>query len=240
MLAGGLLNDDVSLAAAGYAEQQFLFLVVSKPPAAAAAPAPVAVAAVQPRVVSSQQHQPVRRRAAAVTATAVVKCGSGHSCCTHTYQNTHRKCAVCNATIENQSIGARCSACNFDVCHECAFKIHTPAINFATEWLDEDGRVCPKNVDYATQCPKGHALLPLVTGDGSAQAQQSVMCRVCHSFTDRERASQWLMCGVMGCCGGYLVCGGCFSALRDAPAAGVAGDDFPILVSSSTCSLSHV
>ena len=36
MLAGSPLNDDVSLAAAGYAEQQFLFLVVSKPPAAAA------------------------------------------------------------------------------------------------------------------------------------------------------------------------------------------------------------
>ena len=28
-----------------------------------------------------------------------------------------------------------------------------PPLNFATEWLDEDGRVCPKNVDYATQCP---------------------------------------------------------------------------------------
>jgi hypothetical protein len=36
VLAGSPLNDDVSLAAAGYAEQQFLFLVVSKPPAAAA------------------------------------------------------------------------------------------------------------------------------------------------------------------------------------------------------------
>jgi hypothetical protein len=36
VLAGSTLNDDVSLAAAGYTEQQFLFLVVSKPPAAAA------------------------------------------------------------------------------------------------------------------------------------------------------------------------------------------------------------
>ena len=25
-----------------------------------------------------------------------------------------------------------------------------PAINFATEWLDELGRVCPKNVDLVT------------------------------------------------------------------------------------------
>jgi hypothetical protein len=38
------------------------------------------------------------------------------------------------------------------------------AVNFATEWLDEDGRVCPKNVDYATQCPKGHHLMRFTTG----------------------------------------------------------------------------
>ena len=38
------------------------------------------------------------------------------------------------------------------------------AINYATEWLDEDGRVCPKNVDYSTQCPKGHALGPCAAG----------------------------------------------------------------------------
>ncbi len=190
--------------------------------------------------MASKQRQPVLRRAAAVSATAVVKCGSGHTCCTHTYQYAHRKCAVCNSFIENQSIGARCSACNFDVCHQCAFKIHAPAINFATEWLDEDGHVCPKNVDYATQCPKGHALQPLVAGDGSAQAQQSLMCRVCHSFTDRERASQWLVCGVTGCCGGYVVCDSCIRTLRDAPAAGAAGDDFPMMVSLSILSLPHV
>ena len=64
------------------------------------------------------------------------------------------------------------------------------AINFATEWLDEDGRVCPKNVDYATQCPKGHALVPL-DGGGGAQAQEAsgadVMCRVCHASTPRQQ-----------------------------------------------------
>ena len=64
-----------------------------------------------------------------------------------------------------------------------------PPLNFATEWLDEDGRVCPKNVDYATQCPKGHALTPL-DGGGAPQAQQAsgadVMCRVCHASTPRS------------------------------------------------------
>jgi hypothetical protein len=69
------------------------------------------------------------------------------------------------------------------------------AINFATEWLDEDGCVCPKNVDYATQCPKGHALVPL-DGGGGAQAQEAsgadVMCRVCHASTPRQHACQWL------------------------------------------------
>ena len=67
------------------------------------------------------------------------------------------------------------------------------AINFATEWLDEDGRVCPKNVDYATQCPKGHDLVSVsLGGGGGAQAQQAsgadVMCRVCHTSTVRQHA----------------------------------------------------
>ena len=50
---GRLLNDDISLAAAGYAEQECIFLVVSKPSAPAVAPVPVADAtSEQPRVVS--------------------------------------------------------------------------------------------------------------------------------------------------------------------------------------------
>ena len=36
----------------------------------------------------------------------------------------------------------------------------SPAVNVATEWLDELGCVCPKAVDYASQCPKGHSLAP--------------------------------------------------------------------------------
>jgi len=84
------------------------------------------------------------------------------------------------------------------------------AIDFATEWLDEDGRVCPKNVDYATQCPKGHQLMPLGGGGGGGA---DVMCRVCHASTPRQHAREWLVCSVAGCCGGYAVCAACVALL---------------------------
>ena len=107
------------------------------------------------------------------------------------------------------------------------------AINFATEWLDEDGCVCPKNVDYATQCPKGHALTPL-DGGGAPQAQQAsgadVMCRVCHASTPRQHACEWLVCSVAGCCGGYAVCAACACALDRADAADAVSEDFPLEV----------
>jgi hypothetical protein len=114
-----------------------------------------------------------------------------------------------------------------------------PPLNFATEWLDEDGRVCPKNVDYATQCPKGHALTPL-DGGGAPQAQQAsgadVMCRVCHASTPRQHACEWLVCGVVGCCGGYAVCAACVVSLRCSHKKSVAAsaDDFCMMVSSSS------
>ena len=110
-----------------------------------------------------------------------------------------------------------------------------PPLNFATEWLDEDGRVCPKNVDYATQCPKGHALAPL-DGGGAPQTQYAsgtdVMCRVCHASTPRQHAREWLVCGVAGCCGGYAVCAACFVSLRCSHRKFVAAsaDDFCMLV----------
>jgi hypothetical protein len=104
-----------------------------------------------------------------------------------------------------------------------------PAVNFATEWLDELGCVCPKAVDYASQCPKGHALAPLA-GGGCGAAAQRVMCRVCHTCAEREHASQWLACSVTGCCAGYAVCNGCVRALQQAPAAAAGGHDFPSLV----------
>jgi hypothetical protein len=106
------------------------------------------------------------------------------------------------------------------------------AINFATEWLDEDGRVCPKNVDYATQCPKGHALMPL-GGSGGAD----VMCRVCHASTPRQHACEWLACSVAGCCGGYAVCAACACALDRADAADAASEDFPLEVGGTQAAL---
>jgi hypothetical protein len=102
-----------------------------------------------------------------------------------------------------------------------------PNVNFATEWLDEHGCVCPKAVDYATQCPKGHALAPFADGGVSSHR---LMCRICHAFTEREHALQWLVCSVTECCGGYAVCGGCAVALQQAPAAVVDRDDLFSLV----------
>ena len=104
-----------------------------------------------------------------------------------------------------------------------------PAVNFATEWLDELGCICPKVVDYASQCPKGHALVPF-TDAGCRVSAQRVMCRVCHTFTERDDALQWLLCSVTGCCAGYAVCDCCVLALQQAPAAAAGGDDFPSLV----------
>jgi hypothetical protein len=111
----------------------------------------------------------------------------------------------------------------------------TTAVNFATEWLDERSRVCPKTVDYASQCPKGHALVPF---SGAASAQP-LMCRVCHMFAEREHASDWLVCKitVIKSCAGYAVCDCCVSALRQAPSSPAGGGDFPSL---QVCCMKHV
>ena len=111
-----------------------------------------------------------------------------------------------------------------------------PAVNFATEWLDELGCICLKAVDYASQCPKGHVLVIFSGGGGGASALR-LMCRICHSFAERGDASQWLVCSAMGCCAGYAVCDCCVRALQQAPAAAAGGDDFPSLVSRMHTSL---
>jgi hypothetical protein len=109
-----------------------------------------------------------------------------------------------------------------------------PAINFATEWLDELGHLCPKNVDYSTQCPKGHTLAPF-DGSGEPPAQQPsdahIICRVCHGSRQRRHARGWLTCSVMGCCGGYAVCDACFIVLGRARQQSVAiTDNFCMMV----------
>jgi hypothetical protein len=115
---------------------------------------------------------------------------------------------------------------NLCVIEECASSAPpSPAVNVATEWLDENGCVCPKAVDYASQCPKGHALAPFADG-GCGAAEQHVICRICHTHAGSEQVAQWLMCSVSGCCAGYAVCDGCVRALHQAPASVVAGEGF--------------
>ena len=84
-------------------------------------------------------------------------------------------------------------AANLCVIEECGSSAPpSPAVNVATEWLDELGCVCPKAVDYASQCPKGHALVPFAGGSCGAAAQR-VMCRICHTCAQSEQAAQWLL-----------------------------------------------
>jgi hypothetical protein len=108
----------------------------------------------------------------------------------------------------------------------------TPSFNVATEWLDELGCVCPKSVDYASQCPKGHKLVSCAGGGCGSPAVGS-MCRICHTCAQSQQAVEWLVCSVAGCCAGYAVCGVCVSAVHQAPAAAAVGDGFPALVTSS-------
>jgi hypothetical protein len=120
----------------------------------------------------------------------------------------------------------------------------TPAVNVATEWLDELGCVCPKAVDYTSQCPKGHALIPFAVFSVAARVTQmchaggicgafeqdisiSHMCRICHTHAESEQAkTQWMVCSEPGCCAGYAVCDGCISELHQAPVAVAAGEGF--------------
>jgi hypothetical protein len=305
---GRILNDDISLADAGYAEQQCLTLVVPKPSAPAAAPVVVAVlTSEQPPVVSSQQGQPVMRREGTVKAdadisavleapreifprrfyekldeafaqhlsrtgrneeeamglrrgmslalTGRVRWNDEHQRDYRDVPSSEKSCPVPSSA---PSLGQSCSAsANVGQPVSVGASVPTPtpmlvssasaafpnsypssappppAINQATEWLDEDGRVCPKAVDYATQCPKGHALVPFVNG-GCNSPVQHLACRVCHAFAELERASQWLVCSATGCCAGYAVCDCCVSAGQQAPAAIAAGEGFITLVTRTS------
>jgi hypothetical protein len=72
-----------------------------------------------------------------------------------------------------------------------------PPLDQAKEWLDEYGRQCPKCINYATQCPKGHPLIP--DPDSALQAHRVALCRMCH----RLATPPLLFCSVKACCGGY-------------------------------------
>jgi len=106
-----------------------------------------------------------------------------------------------------------------------------PSHNFSTEWVDVNGCVWPKNVDFSRQCAKGHALVPLGDCGGDGGGKQ-LMCRMCHSY----ESSSWLACSVdSGCCEGYTVCRSCAHAPDAAAVASAGSDDFRTLVS---CGLS--
>jgi len=106
------------------------------------------------------------------------------------------------------------------------------AIDISTEWLDENGHVCPKSINYATQCPKGHPLVPLIQ-HACVSPPKSVMCRVCHESAESQAALLWRVCSVAGCCGGYAMCSSCAIELSAAPVDRSASDDFPMLVRES-------
>jgi hypothetical protein len=113
-----------------------------------------------------------------------------------------------------------------------------PAINFATEWLDEDGLLRAKNVDYATQCPKGHALAPFLCSSNpqAQQANDHLICRVCHGSTQQQHSRDWLVCSVTACCGGYAVCAACVIELAcPRSAAAARPDDFCMTVILLAC-----
>ena len=105
--------------------------------------------------------------------------------------------------------------------------------DFGREWVDEEGRVWPKNVDFSRECAKGHALAPLgeCSWDGTGMR---LMCRLCHSFCarDSQETATWLTCSVSaGCCGEYAVCCSCARLPSAAAAASTDSDDFCTLVS---------
>jgi hypothetical protein len=96
-----------------------------------------------------------------------------------------------------------------------------PKHNLSTEWVDENGVVCPKNVNFACQCPKGHAL-------GSACSSARRLCRMCHCYSSGcDEACRWLVCSVVeGCCGGYAVCDKCSAASPATHSASTQWDKF--------------
>ena len=184
-----------------------------------------------------------------------ISCAQMHICVHWIYKKRH-SCDlrddpafnnVCLRKLQVGDQGYRCDVCDYDVCLQCygALKAaeptltaaigspksaaDAPAVNVATEWLDELGCVCPKAVDYASQCPKGHLLVPFA-GGGCGTSALRVICRICHTCAPSEQAALWLVCSVAGCCAGYTMCDGCVSTLHQAPAAEAAGEGFSFQV----------
>lgn len=99
--------------------------------------------------------------------------------------------------------------------------------NFASQWMDHDGRVWPRQVDFLRQCPKGHVLAKFYRNALDGHAKQ-LLCRICHTtcLVDSDCAAGWNVCSVVsGCCFGYAVCSGCASASASVAAARSTGAD---------------
>jgi hypothetical protein len=102
-----------------------------------------------------------------------------------------------------------------------------PSHNFATQWLDQDGRVWPKQVDFLRQCPKGQVLAEFEKNAFDSQTKQ-LLCRICHTTcpSNSACAAGWNVCSVVsGCCFGYAVCSSCASASSVAAAISTGADD---------------
>ena len=118
--------------------------------------------------------------------------------------------------------------------------------NFASQWMDEDGRVWAREVDFLRQCPKGHALTKFHRDVFDVNAKQ-LLCRICHTtcLCNSDCAAEWNVCSVVsGCCFGYAVCSSCASAssVAAAPSTGAddhvrtqVGDDLRISVKIACC-----
>jgi hypothetical protein len=118
--------------------------------------------------------------------------------------------------------------------------------NFASQWMDEDGRVWAREVDFLRQCPKGHALTKFHRDVFDVNAKQ-LLCRICHTtcLCNSDCAAEWNVCSVVsGCCFGYAVCSSCASAssVAAAPSTGAGdhvrtqvGDDIRISVKIACC-----
>ncbi len=90
--------------------------------------------------------------------------------------------------------------------------------NRGNQWMDHNGCIFPKKVDFCRQCPKGHTLVRLDTKNDGLR----LMCRLCHVTGDRDQ-SNWMVCldhteenvGLKMrlfaciCCGRYAVCPSC-------------------------------
>jgi hypothetical protein len=112
-----------------------------------------------------------------------------------------------------------------------------PHVDPATQWIDEFGWICNKNVNYSQHCPRSHDMV------AACDLAVSGECSVCD---ESDAHGIWTCCG--GC--GFKVCFSCRTSLSQqheknplVPASvanagsvlGTSPDDFPMLVGCVRC-----